>query len=63
MAKKQLTYEAAMTELQQIVQELQEQAINIDELTEKVKRSAELLSYCREKLRTVEKETEHLFED
>ncbi len=61
MAKKQLTYESAMAELQQIVQELQEQAVNMDELSDKVKRSAELLVFCREKLRKTESETENLF--
>lgn len=50
-----------MAELQQIVQELQEQAVNMDELSEKVKRSAELLTFCREKLRKTEAETQGLF--
>ena len=61
MAKKQLSYESAMAELQQIVQQLQEQAVNMDELSEKVKRSAELLAFCREKLRKTESETQALF--
>lgn len=61
MAKKELTYESAMAELQKIVQELQEQAVNMDELSSKVKRSAELLTYCREKLRKTESETEKMF--
>lgn len=62
MAKTKLTYESAMTELQEIVQQLQEQVVNMDDLSNKVKRSAELLKFCREKLRSAEKETEKVFE-
>lgn len=56
-----LTYDQAMEELQAIVRELQEQAVNMDDLSDKVKRAADLLTYCREKLRSTEKETEGLF--
>lgn len=58
---KKLTYDQAMEELQTIVKELQEQAVNMDELSDKVKRAADLLTHCREKLRSTEKETEGLF--
>ncbi|MCB0588467.1 MAG: exodeoxyribonuclease VII small subunit [Phaeodactylibacter sp.] len=57
-----LTYEAALEELQQIVADLQEDAIGVDELSDKVKRAAELIAYCREKLRTTEESLEGLFE-
>ena len=48
------SYEEALQELQQIVTQLQEDAISVDELSEKVQRAAELIAYCREKLRTTE---------
>ena len=57
-----LTYEEALQELQQIVVQLQEDAASVDELSEKVQRAAELIAYCREKLRTTEENLEGLFE-
>ena len=57
-----LTYEEALQELQQIVAQLQEDTVSVDELSEKVKRAAELIAYCREKLRTTEESLEGLFE-
>jgi exodeoxyribonuclease VII small subunit len=51
-----LTYEKAFAELQQIVQQLQEETISIDLLGEKVARAAELIAFCKEKLRKTEDE-------
>jgi len=52
----QLNYESAQAELQQIVQDLQNEAVGIDELTAKIARAAELIRFCRERLRTTEEE-------
>lgn len=57
-----LTYEKAVAELQQIVDDLQEDAIGIDKLSEKISRAAELIRFCREKLRNTETEIDRLFE-
>ncbi|GAB4490806.1 MAG: exodeoxyribonuclease VII small subunit [Saprospiraceae bacterium] len=56
----QLTYESAQTELQQIVQDLQNEAVGIDELTAKIARASELIRFCRERLRMTEEEIEKL---
>lgn len=58
---KKLNYEKALTELQQIVDDLQEDAIGIDELSEKIARAAELIRFCREKLRHTEADIDRLF--
>lgn len=60
--KSKLTYESALLELQQIVADLQEEAIGMDDLSEKVNRAAELLQFCREKLRETEGKVQGLFE-
>ncbi len=52
----QLTYESAFTELQQIVRDLQDEAVGIDELSAKIARAAELVRFCRERLRVTEEE-------
>ena len=65
MAKKQaenLSYEKAMAELQQIVTDLQSEAIGIDELSEKVKKAADLISFCKTKLRSTEEDINQFFE-
>ena len=63
MSKKIKSYQSAMEELQTIVAQLEANAIGIDELSEKVKRAAELVQFCQEKLRTTEKEMDNLFEE
>jgi len=52
----QLTYESAFAELQQIVRDLQDEAVGIDELSAKIARAAELVRFCRERLRVTEEE-------
>ena len=52
----QLTYESAQTELQQIVQDLQNETVGIDELASKIARANELIRFCRERLRMTEEE-------
>jgi len=63
MSKKIVNYQSAMEELQTIVAQLEANAIGIDELSEKVKRAAELVQFCQQKLRTTEKEMDNLFDE
>lgn len=60
--KPKLTYESALQELQSIVSDLQDSAVGMDDLSEKVSRAAELLKFCREKLRETEAKVGGLFE-
>ena len=46
----QMTYTQAVTELEQLVQKMQDPQCNIDNLTGYTKRSKELLDICRKKL-------------
>lgn len=52
----QLTYESAFAELQQIIRDLQDESVGIDELSTRIARATELISFCRERLRTTEAE-------
>ena len=56
MATEQQTYEKAYAELESIMQELQADQVGVDELTTKVKRAAELITFCNEMLRSTEAE-------
>ncbi len=57
MAKK-LSYDSAFAELNQILESLQAQETGLDEMSEKLKRAAELSTFCKERLRTIEAEIE-----
>lgn len=50
----ELTYEAAVSELEAIVTALQRDDIGVDELAAKVARGAALVEVCRARLRTAE---------
>lgn len=57
------TYESAMKELQKIVTEIQDGEVSIDDLSTKVKRAAELINYCKEKLRSTEEDIQGVIEN
>ncbi len=58
MAKKELTYSAALDELKEILTRIEEQNVNIDQIAEDVKRASELIMFCKEKLRKTEGEVD-----
>ncbi len=55
------SYEQALEELQSIMQELQDESVSVDDLTEKSERATELIQYCKSKLRGIESSMEKLF--
>ena len=57
---KPLTYEAAQTELEAILQDLQNERTDIEALAEKVRRAAELVEFCKTRLRSTEAEINNL---
>jgi exodeoxyribonuclease VII small subunit len=63
MMKKGLSYSKAYTELQEISKKLENGEFGIDELSVKIKRAAELVNFCKEKLRTIEEDMNEVFED
>jgi exodeoxyribonuclease VII small subunit len=59
----QPTYAQAFEELQRIVSEIEEGHISVDELSEKVKRAAQLISICKTKLSTTEEDVNRILKD
>ncbi|MBK7336388.1 MAG: exodeoxyribonuclease VII small subunit [Saprospirales bacterium] len=55
-----MTYDEALSELKNILQQLQEGKVPMEEMSGKVKRAAELVQFCKEKLRGTEEEVEKL---
>lgn len=56
MVKKKLNYKEVVTELENIIVKLENENIDVDELSKYVKEATELVAYCREKLRNTEEE-------
>ncbi len=61
MSEERIDYRQAIEELQSIVSELERGELDLDSLLEKVKRAAFLCSFCKSRLREVEKELEAVF--
>lgn len=60
---KQPTYTEAFEELQRIVNDIEEGEITVDELSEKVKRAAELIRICKTKLTTTEEDVSRILKE
>jgi exodeoxyribonuclease VII small subunit len=59
---KDYTYTQAMQRLETILAQLEEGTATVDTLSELVKEAAELVKFCREKLRNTEDEVQKAFE-
>lgn len=59
----ELTYTAAKKEIELIVESIESGKLNIDELTQKVKRASELLTFCKDKLTKTDTELQKILEE
>ena len=62
MSKSQ-TYKQAIEELEVIVNEIENEEISVDELSEKVKRASQLIRLCKTKLTKTEEEVTKVLEE
>jgi len=60
MSKNEITYAQAIEELEAIVKRMENEDIEVDELSETVKRAGILIRICREKLKVTEQEVNNL---
>jgi exodeoxyribonuclease VII small subunit len=58
-----LNYSTAFKELQQIVSDLEEGEVNVDELSEKVKRATQLIAVCKSKLTETEEDVNKILRE
>jgi exodeoxyribonuclease VII small subunit len=58
-----MTYENAYEELQQIISDVESGEISVDLLSEKVKRAAELIQFCKNKLTSTEDDVQKILDD
>jgi exodeoxyribonuclease VII small subunit len=61
--KDNLNYTAAFEELQDIVNEIEQGGISVDVLSEKVKRAALLIAFCKKKLRSTELDVRKILQE
>ena len=54
--EQELKYEAAMAELQAIVTKMENDELDIDQLSEQLKRAQELIKLCKDKLTKTDEE-------
>ena len=60
MEENKLTYKEAMAEIEDIVTKLENNQLDVDELSGKVKRVSELIAFCKYKLHETEEEVEKI---
>ena len=60
MTKKPLKYQDAISELNEILEGLQQESVDVDELSSKVKRATELISLCKQKIQKTELEVKKI---
>ena len=60
MVPKKMTYREALDEVEEILSKIENEELDIDELSEKVKRVTFLLKFCRDKLHKTNEEVEKI---
>lgn len=63
MAKKVFSFNEAVKEIEKILQNIESGKLDIDRLSDEVKRATELIRQCQKKLRTTEEEINSIFRE
>ena len=59
---KEITYKEAMAQLEQIVHKIENEEPDVDELSAMVHKAAELMQFCKKKLKSTEEEINQALE-
>jgi len=63
MAKKKLSYENAINELENILDKMENDELIIDELSKEIKRASELIQFCKSQLKSTESAIKDILEE
>lgn len=63
MAEENLTYSKALAEIEETLSLMEREALDVDDLSLKVRRVAELIGFCRQKLLQTEEAVEKVLKD
>jgi exodeoxyribonuclease VII small subunit len=61
--KEKLSYRAALKEIEEAVNKIENEDVDVDELSTLVKRVSSLLEFCKEKLYATEKEVDEVLKN
>ena len=57
------SYKKAIEELESILQLLEQNEVDVDQMTQQLKRATELIGFCREKLHKTDVELQAIFKE
>ncbi len=63
VSKKNVSYKEAIIEIEGILRQLENNELDVDELSEKVKRVSQLVTLCKEKLHNTEQEIDKILKE
>lgn len=63
MATKKVTYKEAISEIEEILEKIENEELDVDELAEQVSRVSALIAICKEKLHKTEAEVEKILNE
>lgn len=63
MAKKEIKYEEAVAQLEEIVDKMENDELDIDQLSDQLKRAKELVKLCKDKLTKTDDEIKKLLSE
>ena len=63
MSKKNTSYSESLKKLEALLHQLESGESDIDQLSSKVKEAAELIRFCKEKLRSTENELQQFLDE
>lgn len=63
MAKNEFSFNTAVTEIENILHNIENGNLDIDKLSVEVRRASELIKECQKKLRSTEEEINSIFKD
>lgn len=63
MPKKKITYKEAIQEIEETIMTIENEELDVDDLSAKVKRVSELLKICKGKLQNTEEEVQKILDE
>jgi exodeoxyribonuclease VII small subunit len=63
MTKKEFSFNDAVLRIEEILKNIESGELDVDRLSEEVKRASDLIKQCQKKLRTTEEEINSIFKE
>ena len=63
MGKSNISYTEAIKQIEEILKKIESEELDVDELSDKVKKAADLLKLCKSKLHDTEEEIQKILDD